>query len=34
VIFYRTAGKKVVVHRILHGHRDIHAPQVSLLRAV
>jgi plasmid stabilization system protein ParE len=34
VIFYRTAGKKVVVQRILHGHRDIHPPLVSLLLAV
>jgi plasmid stabilization system protein ParE len=33
VIFYRTAGKRIV-QRVLHGHRDIHPPLVSLLLAV
>jgi toxin ParE1/3/4 len=34
VVFYRVAGRSVLVQRILHGHRDIRRPLASLLAAV
>lgn len=33
VVFYRTEGGQVYVVRILHGHRDIQPPLMSLLIA-
>jgi toxin ParE1/3/4 len=34
VVFYRVAGRSVQVLRVLHGHRDIREPLMSLLTAV
>ncbi|MBV8531369.1 MAG: type II toxin-antitoxin system RelE/ParE family toxin [Candidatus Eremiobacteraeota bacterium] len=34
VVFYRIDGRQVYVIRILHGHRNIKPPLVSLLTAV
>lgn len=34
VVFYRTEKRRIIVERILHGRRDIHAPIMSLLVAV
>jgi plasmid stabilization system protein ParE len=34
VVFYLFNGQRVRVLRILHGHRDIHPPLMSLLTAV
>jgi toxin ParE1/3/4 len=34
VAFYRVAEKRVEVLRVLHSHRDIKEPLMSLLRAV
>jgi toxin ParE1/3/4 len=33
VAFYRVAGKRIEILRILHGHRDIKDPLLSLLLA-
>jgi toxin ParE1/3/4 len=33
VIFYRPEGQRIYVLRILHGHRDIQPPLMSLLLA-
>lgn len=34
VAFYRHVGRRIEILRILHGHRDIHEPLMSLLTAV
>lgn len=34
IVFYRIAARRIVVLRILHGHRDIRPPLASLLMAV
>lgn len=33
VVFYQALGKRVTVLRILHGHRDLRQPLMSLLTA-
>jgi toxin ParE1/3/4 len=33
VVFYQIRGREMLVLRILHGHRDIHPPLISLLMA-
>lgn len=34
IVFYRITGRRVEVMRVLHGHRDIRKPLMSLLLAV